>query len=209
MLVEDSEDDASLILRELKKGGYAVEHRRVFSRDAMAAALDEKTWDLVLADHNMPSFNSMDALALVRERKLDTPFIIVSGAIGEETAVAAMKAGAHDFVMKGKLARLVPAIGRELREAVNRRMRASAEEQAKKESMRAQHYLDIAGTMLLALDARGTVTMINRKGCEILGRPEEEILGKNWFDNFLHASVREDIRRMFPKYLAEGGPTQW
>jgi len=209
LLVEDSEDDASLILRELKKGGYAVEHRRVFSRDTMAAALDEKTWDLVLADHKMPSFNSVDALALVRERKLDVPFIIVSGVIGEETAVSAMKAGAHDFVMKGRLARLVPAVGRELREAENRRLRARAEEQAKKESLRAQHYLDIAGTIMLALDARGTVTMINRKGCEILGRPEHEIVGKNWFDDFLPPRVGEEIRTMFPKYLAEGGPEQW
>jgi PAS domain S-box-containing protein len=209
LLVEDSEDDAALILRELKKGGYAVGHRRVFSRDAMAAALDLRQWDVVLADHNMPGFNSVDALALVKERKLDMPFIIVSGAIGEETAVAAMKAGAHDFVMKGNLARLVPAVGRELREADNRRLRASAEEQARKESLRAQNYLDIAGTMLLALDARGTVTMVNRKGCEILGRPEQEILGKNWFDNFIPPRIREEIRTMFPNYLVEGGPEQW
>ena len=209
LLVEDSEDDASIIIRELKKGGYAVEHRRVFTRATMAAALDERSWDLVLADHNMPSFNSLDALALVRKRNLDVPFIIVSGAIGEETAVAAMKAGAHDFVMKGKLARLVPAIGRELREAENRRMHTRAEEHARNESLRAQHYLDIAGTMVLALDASGTVTLINRKGCEILGRPDHEILGKNWFDNFIPPRVREEIRSMFPKYLADGGPERW
>jgi PAS domain S-box-containing protein len=209
LLVEDSDDDAALILRELAKGGYAVEHRRVFTRDAMAQALDERRWDVVLADHKMPSFNSVDALALVRGRKLDVPFIIVSGAIGEETAVAAMKAGAHDFVMKGNLARLVPAIGRELREAEDRRLRAGAEERARMEGERAQHYLDIAGTMVRALDAGGTVTLINRKGCEILGRPENEIVGKNWFDDFLPPGVREEIRTMFQKYLAGDGPEHW
>ena len=209
LLVEDSEDDAALILRELIKGGYTVEHRRVFTRDTLAEALDERSWDLVLADHNMPSFNSLDALALVRKRNLDVPFIIVSGAIGEETTVAAMKAGAHDFVMKEKLARLVPVVGRALREAENRRMRARAEERARMEGERAQHYLDIAGSMVLALDASGTVTLINRKGCEILGRPENKIVGKDWFDNFLPPRVREEIRTMFPKYLAEGGPDRW
>ena len=84
-----------------------------------------------------------------------------------------------------------------------------AAERLRLERDRAQHYLDIAGTMLLALDDHGTVTLINRKGCEILGRPEHEIQGRNWFDNFIPPRVRDEVRAMFPKFLAGDGPTQW
>src|SRR3989449_8715634 len=120
LIAEDSEDDALLLVRELKRGGYEPTYERVASAAAMAAALDRRGWDLVIGDHSMPHFSGLTALSLVRERGLDVPFICVSGTISEEMAVAAMKAGANDWVTKGHLKRLLPAIERELREAKGR-----------------------------------------------------------------------------------------
>src|SRR5258706_11290702 len=116
LLVEDSEDDAHLLLRELKRGGYAPVHERVATEASLAAALDRQEWDLVIGDHSMPGFSGIAALVLVRGRGLDVPFISVSGTLTEDMAVAAMKAGANDWGTKGQLKRLIPALQRELRE---------------------------------------------------------------------------------------------
>ncbi len=129
LIVEDSEDDALLLVRELRRGGYLPEFRRVQTPEEVRQALDDAGWDLVITDHNMPGFDSDAALRLVKEHNPDLPVIIVSGSIGEEFAVAAMKAGAHDYLMKGNLKRLVPAIDRELRDAETRRARRRAEEE--------------------------------------------------------------------------------
>ncbi len=117
LLVEDSEDDALLLLRELKRGGYEPAHERVATEAGLAAALDRQPWDLIIGDHSMPGFSGIAALVLVRGRGLDVPFISVSGTLTEDMAVAAMKAGANDWVTKGQLKRLIPAVERELREA--------------------------------------------------------------------------------------------
>ncbi len=129
LIVEDSEDDALLLLRELRRGGYEPLFERVETAAAMEAALEEKDWDLVLSDHSMPAFSSSAALDLLRRKGFaGLPFIIVSGQIGEDTAVAAMKAGANDYIMKGNLARLNTAVERELREMEGRREHKRAEE---------------------------------------------------------------------------------
>src|SRR5881392_529660 len=120
LMVEDSEDDALLVLRELRAAGYDLTHERVDTAAALEAALDRHPWDLVIGDYSMPQFSGTAALAMLRERGLDVPYICVSGTITEELAVAAMKAGAHDYVTKGQLKRLLPAIERELREARGR-----------------------------------------------------------------------------------------
>ncbi|MEA2755231.1 MAG: two-component system, cell cycle sensor histidine kinase and response regulator CckA [Aliidongia sp.] len=120
LIVEDNEADAILLLRELRRGGYDVTHERVDTADAMRTALAQRPWDLIISDFSMPQFSGLLALDLVRQAALDTPFIIVSGIIGEEAAVDAMRAGAHDFVPKGRFMRLLPAITRELREAAFR-----------------------------------------------------------------------------------------
>jgi len=130
--VEDSEDDALLILRELKKGGYDPQVKRVFTRKDMSAALSGGRWDLVISDYVMPHFSGLEALKLLKDSGLDLPFIIVSGKIGEDVAVEAMKAGAHDYILKDNPARLVPAIQRELRDAETRRQRRLADEALKK-----------------------------------------------------------------------------
>ncbi len=127
LVIEDSEVDALLLLEQLKAGGYAPAARRVDNAADLAEALDTQPWDIVFSDHNMPHFSSTEALAIVRSSALDVPFLIVSGAIGEEAAVAAMRAGAQDYLMKGNLARLVAAVDRELKEAEERRARRAAE----------------------------------------------------------------------------------
>jgi diguanylate cyclase (GGDEF)-like protein len=127
LLIEDSEDDARLLVRELQPH-YELTYERVDTPAAANDALDKPGWDLVISDYSMPQFNGLDALALVQEKNLDIPFIIVSGTIGEDVAVQAMKAGAHDYLIKGKLARLIPAIDRELQEAKIRQERKQAQE---------------------------------------------------------------------------------
>jgi signal transduction histidine kinase len=127
LLVEDSSADAFLLEHALKRGGFDSACERVDTAEAMSAALDRRQWDLILADHSMPQFSAPAALELTKQKNLDVPFIIVSGHIEEDTAVAAMKAGAHDYVMKDRLGRLVPAVERELREAEIRRAQRQAE----------------------------------------------------------------------------------
>ena len=127
LIIEDSETDAMLLLEQLKAGGYAPAARRVDNAEDLAAALDQQKWDIIFSDHNMPHFSSTEALEIVRSSAFDVPFLIVSGAIGEEAAVAAMRAGAQDYLMKGNLARLVAAVDRELKDAEERRARRAAE----------------------------------------------------------------------------------
>ena len=121
--VEDTEDDAALVERALTRAGYDVFARRVDTAEALRRELHEAEWDLVIADYTMPGFSGTKALAIVREQHPDLPFIFVSGTIGEDTAVAAMRTGAHDYIMKDNLTRLAPAVERELREATVRRER--------------------------------------------------------------------------------------
>jgi diguanylate cyclase (GGDEF)-like protein len=121
--VEDTEDDAILVQLALARAGYDVLARRVESADTLRRELDAAEWDIVIADYTIPGFSGTKALAIVREQHPDLPFIFVSGTIGEDTAVAAMRTGAHDYIMKGNLTRLAPAVARELREAAVRRER--------------------------------------------------------------------------------------
>jgi signal transduction histidine kinase len=129
LIVEDNELDATLMLHELRRNGYDVTYERVDTPEAMSAALESQPWDVVLSDYTMPRFSGPAALSLVREQTLDLPFIIISGTIGEEAAVTSLRAGAHDFLVKGALARLVPAIERERREAGVRAERKKMREQ--------------------------------------------------------------------------------
>src|SRR5712692_11586674 len=127
LLIEDFEDDAALVIRELSRAGYDVTATRVDTADALIAALEQDRWDIAIADYTMPRFSGIDALALLREYNADIPFLFVSGTIGEDAAVAAMRSGAHDYIMKDHLKRLVPAVERELREAAGRLSRKQAE----------------------------------------------------------------------------------
>jgi len=132
LLVEDSDDDATLILRQLRLGGFRPEAQRVDTLDAVRAALAAQSWDIVLCDYGLPGFNAQDVFALVRQRHPDVPFIIVSGTIGPEKAVECMRAGVHDFILKDRLGRLPHAIERELAEAARRAEAADTREKLRR-----------------------------------------------------------------------------
>jgi signal transduction histidine kinase len=132
LFVEDSEDDAALLVRHLSHGGYEVVHERVENAGDMRRALETGSWDVVISDYVMPRFSGLAALEVLRESGLDTPIIIISGTVGEDVAVEAVKRGAHDYIMKSNLIRLIPSIERELREAEVRRKRQRSEERLAK-----------------------------------------------------------------------------
>ena len=117
-----------MLIREIEHGGYDPAYERVETAKAMNAALEKQQWDLIVSDYVMPRFSGLDALKVMQKRELDLPFIMVSGKIGEELAAEAMIAGAHDYILKDNLSRLIPAIKRELREAVMKRGYRKAEE---------------------------------------------------------------------------------
>ena len=127
LIVEDSPDDAALVLRELRHGGFEPVSERIETAEGMEAALERAEWDVILCDYTLPHFSALRALEILNSKPFDIPFIIISGTIGEETAVNAMKAGAKDYIIKGRLARLVPALEREIREAHMRLERKLAE----------------------------------------------------------------------------------
>ncbi|MBA4388496.1 MAG: hypothetical protein C0404_10980 [Verrucomicrobia bacterium] len=176
LIVEDSEDDASLLVRELRKGGFDVSFARVDLADDMRKALNDRQWDLVLSDHSMPAFNSFEAISVLKQSGLDIPFILVSGSIGEELAVAVMKVGASDFIFKDRLSRLVPAIERELKDAQVRQQRKLAEESLERNRAELKAIYDHTPVMMCTLDAERRVRYVNRAFTEFTGIPEKELL---------------------------------
>lgn len=146
LAVEDSPDDAELLILALKAGGYDVFFERVQTAQEVSHALGAKQWDIILSDFAMPSFNALDALSILKQTKLDIPFIVVSGTVGEETAVKAMKAGAQDYLMKDKLMRLIPAVQRELKDAADRRKQREIEAELN-EQLRQSQKLEAIGSL--------------------------------------------------------------
>jgi two-component system cell cycle sensor histidine kinase/response regulator CckA len=174
LLVEDSPTDAKLVIAELRRGGRPIDFERVDTAEAMRSALARRAWDLVISDWSMPKFDALGALAVYKESAVDIPFIIVSGTIGEETAVEAMRAGARDYVLKDKLARLAPAVERELRESETRRALREAEAGRREAERRAQRIVDSASVGMWMLDATGETTFMNPQMARILGMSVEE-----------------------------------
>src|ERR1051326_1194713 len=127
LIVDDSQDDAELVARALRREGFDATYDRVDTPGAMREALAHGKWDLVIADYSMPQFDGLSALRLLREQRPDIPFILISGSVGETIAVEAMKSGASDYILKSSLTRLAPAVRRELREAEVRRERRRIE----------------------------------------------------------------------------------
>ncbi|MHB9134572.1 MAG: PAS domain-containing sensor histidine kinase [Armatimonadota bacterium] len=202
LLVEDSEDDALLIVESLRKGGFDPQYLRVETEEAFRTAFTGEYWDIIIADYVLPRFSGITAARLVREADSEIPVIVVSGKVGEAAAVEAMRAGAQDYVLKDNLARLVPALQRELRDVAVRRERRKAEEALQHERYLAQRYLDIAGVMMVVLDHDGCITLMNRTGLEILGYRLDEVLGKDWFELVIPARERRQVQEIFHQLMA-------
>ncbi len=174
LLIEDSEDDAVLILRELRKAGYTPVSERVETESTMKSALSSQQWDVILSDYNMPEFCAGEALSVFRECGIEIPFIIVSGAVGEEKAVQLMKEGAHDYVMKDNLKRLVPAIERELKESEDRKSRKIAEDSYRKSDF----IVNASRDMMALINRSGIFETVNSSFCKIFGKErQQEIVG--------------------------------
>jgi PAS domain S-box-containing protein len=195
LLIEDSDDDAALLLRELHRAGYEPESRRVDTAPALEQALDA-SWDLILCDYRMPTLDALSAVTLVRGRQVDTPFIIVSGTVGEEHAVAALRSGAQDFVLKGKLTRLGPAIERELRDSETRIKRALAEStlEATEASFRSAFELIPDGVLVCK---QGRVVHANAAAASMLGaKGQDELLDRPLPDLFAQSDQQGVRERM-------------
>ncbi|MDO8893309.1 MAG: PAS domain S-box protein [Sulfurimicrobium sp.] len=173
--VEDSPDDAELIHAELESAGYVLHHKRVENAADMELALATESWDVILSDFTLPSFDGHGALRILKASGQDIPFILVSGCVGEETAVAMMKAGMHDYVMKGNLARLAPAIERELVEATVRRERKRAEEARNASEKQLRDITSALGEGLLVQGRDGRLLFMNPEAERLLGWKEEEL----------------------------------
>jgi len=176
LIVEDSEDDALLVIHALKRGSYDTTFERVETAEAMTAALEKQVWDIIISDYSLPHFSAPEALELFHQSGLDLPFIVISGTIGEETAVATMQAGAHDYLMKNNLKRLVPTIERELREAEVRKERKKAEEGIRIFS----NTIASSINAVAIADLEGNLTYINHAFLRMWGYDDEkEVLGRS------------------------------
>jgi DNA-binding NtrC family response regulator len=163
LLVEDNADDAFLLERHLRRHGFQPQITRVETSPAMLEALaGSDTPDVVLADYNLPNFSGPAALQLLRKSGLDIPFLMMSGAVSEETAVESMRAGAHDYVSKQNLTRLVPALERELKEASGRRNKLAAEEALRASEARFHRLVEAMPLGLLISEASGRIIYANQ-----------------------------------------------
>ncbi|NOZ48465.1 MAG: PAS domain S-box protein [Chloroflexi bacterium] len=179
LIVEDSEIDASWVVRLLCKAGYDVAFERVETATAMQAALERQSWDLVIADYSQPQFDAPSALRLLQQAKLDIPFIVVSGVIGEEAAVEIMKAGAHDFVSKDNLARLIPAVARELCDAVIRRQHRQVEVALRESEEQYRLLAETTRDIILLHDMDGRIVYINQAGLDFTGFTRSQTINRS------------------------------
>lgn len=186
LLVEDSQDDADLILIELNEAGFDVVSKRVETETEMLEAMAGDSWDVVISDFNLPQYSARKAMALLRETDADIPFIIVSGCIGEESAIALMKEGVSDFVMKDKLARLIPVIERELLDANVRREYRQSQAALRANEKLLREITATLGEGIYVMDDRGALVFMNPEAERLLGWTETELIGKNIHD-FIHS----------------------
>ena len=202
LVVEDSEFDARMLVGLLKSGGFIPTFKRVETASEMVEALNHEKWEVILADYNLPEFSAPKALEVLRNTKLDIPFIIVSGGIGEDTAVAAMRAGANDYLMKGNLARLVPAVERELRDAAVRVSRRKAIKELRESEMRHRTLIENASDIIVVLNSKGVVSFISPACEKVLGKKEDDFIGKDWFQ-FAEESFRLKIKNEYFRSLSQ------
>ncbi|MEI6608951.1 MAG: PAS domain S-box protein [Deltaproteobacteria bacterium] len=207
LMVEDSEDDVLLTILVLKKGGYDPVYERVETAATMKKALLEKQWDIILCDYKMPQFNAPSAIGLLKESNIDIPIIIVSGTIGEETAVECMRLGAHDYIMKGNLLRLCPAINRELQEADSRRKRRQTEEELQREQIMLARTEGIAHVGSWEWDIASDTVTWSKELFRIFQRePREGAPSFADHPSFYHPDDMARLRQVVEGAIADGTP---
>lgn len=175
LIIEDSENDTRLVVRELAQAGYDVEFLQVQDAEEMRDALAKQAWDVVLSDYTMPRLDGFAALRLVQEAALDTPFIILSGAIGDELAVSLIRAGAHDCVAKTNLSRLIPVIQREIKQALIRQEHRREHTALKQSDSRFRAFIEVSPVPLLVSDAQGNITYLNPKFTQVFGYTASDV----------------------------------
>lgn len=180
LIVEDSKNDAELIALEFRRGGYDVEWERVETSEGMIKALEKQNWDIIVSDYSMPHFSGLEALKLAHEKVPDISFIIISGTIGEDVAVEAMKLGAHDYIMKDKLMRLVPAVERELKDAEMRREKRKAEEAIQKSEEKYRTLTETMNDVVFILDKQCRFTFLNPKFEKVTDYLIQDFLGHSF-----------------------------
>ena len=203
LVIEDSDDDAKLAMRMLRQGGFIPSYRRVENVGAMRAAFEEERWDAVLSDFRLPGFTGVEALEVFRSTELDIPFIFFSGTIGEEIAVAAMKAGASDYVMNQNMARLAPVMERELDQALIRAEHRKGQIELKASRDRYVDLYDSAPVGYLTLSAEGLIEQVNLTGADMLGQQRDSLLRTRFVD-FVQAADTERWQATFRQALRQG-----
>ena len=194
LIVDDSATDAQLVARELLRTGRPIDFERVETAATMRAALERRSWDVVISDSSMPKFSARGALELLKEMQVDCPFIIVSGTIGEDVAVDAMRAGAHDYVLKDKLARLAPAVEREIRESHNREGRRQSSSALVASDARYRRIVETTNQGIWMIDLEGRTTFMNVQMASMLGGDADEMIGASVVD-FLDEERRDATLR--------------
>ena len=175
LVLEDTPTDAELQLRELSRNGIAHTSKLVVTEEDFTREIESWSPDLILADYSLPSFDGLSALAIARERSPETPFIFVTGTMGEEIAIETLKNGATDYVLKQRLGRLVPAVRRALREAEDKIMRRRAEAALREIEKRFHTTFEFAASGIAHIDIRGRFLRVNQKLCELTGYTHEEL----------------------------------
>ena len=191
LIIEDAVDDADLLLRELRRNGYQVTSLRIDTAEAMRDSLLNHEWDVILSDYSMPNFSAPAALKLLQDLNIDLPFIIISGTVGEDTAVASLKAGAHDFFAKNKLTRLVPAIERETREAEERRKRRLIEEELRQSEQRFAKAFHASPVAITITNMQGRYLDINDYFLRLTGYRRIDVIGRTSMDVGTWVSTEE------------------
>ena len=202
LIVDDSADDITLVVRALLSQGYQVAYSAVNNPAVMRAELERQEWDVIISDHSMPNFDAAEALALAKELRPDVPFIIVSGRVDLNLAVALMKSGAQDYVQKSELVRLGPVIERELREAKSSRERKHAEDRLRESQAIFQAIVENVGDLVALLDTEGR-RIYNSPSYRPLFSEEDIQIGSSSFLE-IHPDDRERIKAVFRRTVATG-----
>jgi PAS domain S-box-containing protein len=204
LIIEDSENDADLNSWYLRKAGYNIDFQRVETAEEMKKALDLRSWDMILSDYSMPRFDVLSALAIYHASGLDIPFIVISGAIGEEKAVELIKAGAHDYLLKDNMTRFATVVKRELSEAQLRQRLSNANTALAKSEERYRLMIKASPDGIVITDLNGVITEVSAAGLALYGTTESNDIVGMHFSRFLPPEENKNLEEIFAKTMNDG-----